>query len=119
MSGAGQRGASPRVPAAPGAHLPIPRLPRLRPPVPPPRRSYVFRDGAVDMERLEALKAAAGGAGRVVLDLSCRRRPSMPPADEEEESDYFVVTDRWQTFTSEAATPAGVGGGAWAQGVVR
>ena len=32
---------------------------------------------------------AVAGRERVVLDLSCRKR----------DGDYFVVTDRWQTFT--------------------
>jgi phosphoribosylformimino-5-aminoimidazole carboxamide ribotide isomerase len=56
--------------------------------------SYVFHDGTVDEERLRRLVAAVGRR-RLVLDLSCRRR-----GDE-----YFVVTDRWQTFTREAVRP--------------
>ena len=50
--------------------------------------SYVFRDGRVDMARLETL-AAAVGTQRLVLDLSCRQRAGA----------YWVVTDRWQRFT--------------------
>ncbi|HSU57141.1 MAG TPA: phosphoribosylformimino-5-aminoimidazole carboxamide ribotide isomerase [Candidatus Dormibacteraeota bacterium] len=50
--------------------------------------SWVFRDGRIDWERLEALVKAIG-KDRLVLDLSCRRRGQ----------DYFVVTDRWQRFT--------------------
>ena len=50
--------------------------------------SWVFRDGQLDWERLKKL-AAAIGKGRLVLDLSCRKRGA----------DYFVVTDRWQKFT--------------------
>ncbi len=50
--------------------------------------SWVFRDGALDTDRLEALVAAIGRQ-RLVLDLSCRRRGD----------DYLVVTDRWQKFT--------------------
>lgn len=50
--------------------------------------SWVFREGRLDEARLKAL-AAAIGAARLVLDLSCRRRGG----------DYFVVTDRWQKFT--------------------
>lgn len=50
--------------------------------------SWVFRDGALDWDRLRALVAAIGQK-RLVLDLSCRRRGA----------DYFVVTDRWQKFT--------------------
>ena len=50
--------------------------------------SYVFRDGRVDMARLDKL-AATVGAQRLVLDLSCRQRSGA----------YWVVTDRWQRFT--------------------
>lgn len=53
--------------------------------------SWVFRGGQVDWERLGQL-AGAIGKGRLVLDLSCRRRGG----------DYFVVTDRWQKFTDLA-----------------
>lgn len=51
--------------------------------------SWVFRDGALDRDRLKALVDAIG-ARRLVLDLSCRKKGG----------DYFVVTDRWQKFTS-------------------
>jgi phosphoribosylformimino-5-aminoimidazole carboxamide ribotide isomerase len=50
--------------------------------------SWVFRGGQVDWERLSQLTGAIG-KGRLVLDLSCRRRGN----------DYFVVTERWQKFT--------------------
>lgn len=50
--------------------------------------SYVFRDGQIDMQRLDALVASVGKQ-RLVLDLSCRRRGD----------DFLVVTDRWQKFT--------------------
>ncbi len=55
--------------------------------------SYVFRDGAVDYERLEKLVAAVGKE-HLVLDLSCRRK----------DNDYYIVTDRWQKFTEEKVT---------------
>ncbi|MDQ8188263.1 phosphoribosylformimino-5-aminoimidazole carboxamide ribotide isomerase [Pelagicoccus sp. SDUM812002] len=51
--------------------------------------SYVFRDGKVDLERLEKLVSETGKE-RLVLDLSCRARDGK----------YWVVTDRWQHFTS-------------------
>jgi phosphoribosylformimino-5-aminoimidazole carboxamide ribotide isomerase len=75
--------------------------------------SYVFRDGAIDYERL-ALLVAAVGRERLVLDLSCRRRAR--PADDAGGgggggggeggggSGYFVVTDRWQRFTQVEVT---------------
>ncbi len=50
--------------------------------------SWVFRDGRLDQERLEALVHTVG-RDRLVLDLSCRKRGG----------DYYVVTDRWQKFT--------------------
>lgn len=50
--------------------------------------SWVFRDGALDHERLKNLLKTVGKQ-RLVLDLSCRKR----------EGKYFVVTDRWQKFT--------------------
>jgi phosphoribosylformimino-5-aminoimidazole carboxamide ribotide isomerase len=51
--------------------------------------SWIFREGVLERERLDALVRAVGQR-RLVLDLSCRRRGD----------DYFVVTDRWQKFTS-------------------
>ena len=50
--------------------------------------SWVFRDGSVDSNRLHILRNEIGRE-RLVLDLSCRRQGD----------DYFIVTDRWQTFT--------------------
>lgn len=51
--------------------------------------SYVFHNGVIDRARLELLTRAVGKE-RLVLDLSCRKRDDA----------YFVVTDRWQKFTS-------------------
>lgn len=48
--------------------------------------SYVFRDGALDRERLDGLVSAIG-KDRLVLDLSCRKK---------DDGEYYVVTDRWQ-----------------------
>jgi len=50
--------------------------------------SYVFRNKQLDPVRLDRL-AEAVGKDRLVLDLSCRKR----------DGEYYVVTDRWQTFT--------------------
>lgn len=50
--------------------------------------SYVFREGRIDDERLAQLVSSVG-KDRLVLDLSCRKRGP----------DFWVVTDRWQTFT--------------------
>ncbi len=55
--------------------------------------SWVFHDGTVDEDRLDRLSRHIGPS-RLVLDLSCRRRGA----------DYFIVTDRWQTFTQERIT---------------
>ena len=51
--------------------------------------SWVFREGMLDERRLAELSKAIGKE-RLVLDLSCRRK----------DDSYFVVTDRWQRFTS-------------------
>lgn len=50
--------------------------------------SYVFREGKIDQERLEKMRDAVGKE-HLVLDVSCRRKGDK----------YYVVTDRWQTFT--------------------
>ena len=50
--------------------------------------SYVFGDGQIRWENLEALKKAVGRE-HVVVDLSCRRK----------DGEYYIVTDRWQKFT--------------------
>lgn len=50
--------------------------------------SYLFRDGEPDWENLKKLERAVGKE-HIVVDLSCRKR----------EDAYYVVTNRWQTFT--------------------
>lgn len=57
--------------------------------------SWVFHHGILDESRLAQMVASVGRE-RLVLDLSCRKR----------ESQYFVVTDRWQNFTSVTISPA-------------
>ena len=52
--------------------------------------SFVFRDGRIDYSRLRDLSEKVG-RNRLVLDLSCRER----------DGSFYVVTDRWQKFTSE------------------
>lgn len=56
--------------------------------------SWVFREGQIDFDRLKNLVGLIGRK-RLVLDLSCRKRGD----------DYFVVTDRWQKFTTYPITP--------------
>lgn len=56
--------------------------------------SYVFRDGMLDEERLAAMERAVGKE-RLVLDLSCRKKP---------DGSFCVVTDRWQRFTGWEVT---------------
>lgn len=56
--------------------------------------SYVFSNGLVNRERLQKLVKAVGKK-HLVLDLSCRRR----------DSDYYIVTDRWQNFTDVIISP--------------
>jgi phosphoribosylformimino-5-aminoimidazole carboxamide ribotide isomerase len=54
--------------------------------------SWVFRDGHMDEQRLSELVKTIGRE-KLVLDLSCRKH--LAGAN----SEYFVVTDRWQKFT--------------------
>jgi phosphoribosylformimino-5-aminoimidazole carboxamide ribotide isomerase len=56
--------------------------------------SWIFQAGELHAERLAALVRAVG-VSRLVLDLSCRVRAGS----------YWVVTDRWQTFTRLALHP--------------
>ena len=56
--------------------------------------SYVFREGRIRWDRLEQLLQVTGRE-HLVLDLSCRKR---------EDGAYYIVTDRWQTFTDEKLT---------------
>ena len=56
--------------------------------------SYVFQDGKLKWENLEKLERAVG-KDRIVLDLSCRKK----------EGNYYIVTNRWQTFTDVVLTP--------------
>jgi phosphoribosylformimino-5-aminoimidazole carboxamide ribotide isomerase len=74
--------------------------------------SWVFREGRVDWTRLDELVKAVGKS-RLVLDLSCRRKPltrrdaTLSPSDGVRDGvrgDYYVVTDRWQKFTELAVT---------------
>ena len=77
--------------------------------------SRVFREGRVDWEQLGELVKTVG-KNRLVLDLSCRKKVQSPrstrlrcasPRQEVQspklwQSDYFVVTNRWQKFTELA-----------------
>ena len=57
--------------------------------------SYVFRDGQVDLERLQGLVNLVGKE-RLVIDLSCRRKPADPTGP------FYVVTNKWTLFTDYA-----------------
>ncbi len=57
--------------------------------------SYVFADGKIALHKLEQLLDITG-KDKLVLDLSCRLR----------DGHFYVVTDRWQTFTEEKIAPA-------------
>lgn len=50
--------------------------------------SYAFSGGKIQWDNLEKLTQAVGSS-RVVLDVSCRKKDGA----------YYIVTDRWQTFT--------------------
>jgi phosphoribosylformimino-5-aminoimidazole carboxamide ribotide isomerase len=60
--------------------------------------SFVFTNGKLRLDRLDSLRNAATKE-RLVLDLSCRRKPVDGP-----DGDFYVVTDRWQTFTDYPVT---------------
>jgi len=55
--------------------------------------SYVMEGGRIRYDRLKALNRTVGKE-RLVLDVSCRRKMDG----------YYIVTDRWQTFTDEKVT---------------
>lgn len=55
--------------------------------------SHVFSNGKIHYPNLEKLIQAVGRE-RLVLDLSCRKK----------EGEYYIVTDRWQKFTTERVT---------------
>ncbi len=55
--------------------------------------SYVFKDGFINFDNLSELVKSVGRE-RLVLDLSCRKKDDK----------YFVVTDRWQNFSSYEVT---------------
>lgn len=55
--------------------------------------SYIFTDGKLDYNKLDKMVKAVGKE-RLVIDLSCRKR----------NKNYYVVTDRWQTFTDVILT---------------
>ncbi|KAI0166487.1 Phosphoribosylformimino-5-aminoimidazole carboxamide ribotide isomerase [Xylariaceae sp. FL1272] len=53
--------------------------------------SFLFPDGKFSQERLDAVLAALGGnKGKLVIDLSCRRRG---------DDKWFVAMNKWQTIT--------------------
>ncbi|MEZ3485642.1 MAG: phosphoribosylformimino-5-aminoimidazole carboxamide ribotide isomerase [Lachnospiraceae bacterium] len=56
--------------------------------------SYVFGDGEIHWDCMDRLCQAAGKE-HVVIDLSCRKKGDG----------YYIVTNRWQTFTNVKLTP--------------
>jgi phosphoribosylformimino-5-aminoimidazole carboxamide ribotide isomerase len=59
--------------------------------------SYVFKDGIFNIDNLQRILKSVGRE-RLVIDLSCRTK----------EGSYFVVTERWQHFTSFEINPANI-----------
>ncbi|MBQ0059750.1 MAG: phosphoribosylformimino-5-aminoimidazole carboxamide ribotide isomerase [Lachnospiraceae bacterium] len=55
--------------------------------------SYVFNEGHISWENIRKMKQAVGRE-HLVLDLSCRQKDGQ----------YYIVTNRWQTFTEEPLT---------------
>jgi phosphoribosylformimino-5-aminoimidazole carboxamide ribotide isomerase len=57
--------------------------------------SYVFKDGEIHFEHLNAISREVGKE-HLVLDLSCRKKDGR----------YYIVTDRWQKFTDRTVDEA-------------
>ncbi|MGF0033355.1 phosphoribosylformimino-5-aminoimidazole carboxamide ribotide isomerase [Bariatricus sp. SGI.154] len=55
--------------------------------------SYVFQDGEIRWDHMEKLRQAVGRE-HIVIDLSCRKKDGA----------YYIVTNRWQTFTQVKLT---------------
>lgn len=58
--------------------------------------SSVFSQTQLDYKKLADMRDSTG-KDRLVLDLSCRRKPAAE--SEAQDNAYYVVTNRWQTFT--------------------
>lgn len=78
--------------------------------------SYVFRGGAIDWARVDEMRRAVG-KGRLVLDVSCRKRPAAAgrgsdrsAGDGDDDGDgaveYVVCTDRWTRTTDTVLSAA-------------
>ena len=68
--------------------------------------SYVFKDGKINYENLNKLVEAVGKE-QIVLDLSCRfldGKSCLEGEEQPREAGYYIVTDRWQKFTTERVT---------------
>lgn len=61
--------------------------------------SFVFHDGLIDMERLQALVDLVGKE-RIVIDLSCRKKADDPSGS------FYVVTNKWTKYTDYEVSPA-------------
>jgi len=61
--------------------------------------SSIFHDSELNISRLQALVAAIGGKQKLVIDLSCRKRRDEIDG---QGGHYYVVTDRWQRYSSLA-----------------
>lgn len=59
--------------------------------------SYIFHDGQLDIERLQALTDAVGKQ-HIVIDLSCRSKDGK----------WFVVTDKWTKFSDFEVNAASI-----------
>ncbi|MFC0211869.1 phosphoribosylformimino-5-aminoimidazole carboxamide ribotide isomerase [Paenibacillus chartarius] len=59
--------------------------------------SYIFQDGKLNWDNLEAV-AAIVGPQRLVIDLSCK----------EKDGKYYVVTNQWRTFSDFEVNREGI-----------
>ncbi|RKN75072.1 phosphoribosylformimino-5-aminoimidazole carboxamide ribotide isomerase [Paenibacillus ginsengarvi] len=59
--------------------------------------SYIFQDGKLNMDHLDAIVKAVGKE-RLVIDLSCKERDGK----------YYVVTNQWRTFSDFEVNAEGI-----------
>jgi len=57
--------------------------------------TWVFTENRLSEEKLRSMSESVG-RDKLVLDLSCRKKGD----------DFYIVTNRWQTFTEEKVNPA-------------
>ena len=71
--------------------------------------SYIFKEGKIQFDLLDELSASVGKK-KLVLDISCRRKPTNNNNNNNNndnnsnDNNYYVVTNKWTKFTDFALT---------------